>query len=161
MRRAKVYLNADGLSVTKLNDGVFYETWTDYFYSLLLHNFFFPATSYELIAFSLQGNQLRAAVKQHFIRSTASTEIDKVKELMASNGFANNRNNDYINIDCFSSIPCFPLPNLLQMIWHVRIDISCRIIYPTPVISNMSNQYWSRKFGKKYRACPPSRKPED
>jgi len=45
----KVYLNDDGLSVTKLNDSIFYETWTDYFNSPLLHNFFFPATSYELI----------------------------------------------------------------------------------------------------------------
>lgn len=93
----KVYLNNDGLSVTKLNDSIFYETWTDYFNSLLLHNFFFPATSYELIGFVIRENQLLAAVKQSFIRSTSATDIDKVKELMASNGFVNNRNNDYIN----------------------------------------------------------------
>ena len=93
----KVYLNDDGLSVTKLNDGIFYETWTDYLYSLLLHNFFFPATSYELIGFLLKEGHLHAAVKQPFIQLTSSTDINKVKELMASNGFANNRNNDYIN----------------------------------------------------------------
>ncbi len=81
----------------KLNDSIFYETWTDYFNSLLLHNFFFPATSYELIGFVIRENQRLAAVKQSFIRSTSATDIDKVKELMASNGFVNNRNNDYIN----------------------------------------------------------------
>ncbi|WP_436410339.1 hypothetical protein [Parapedobacter flavus] len=31
--------------------------------------------------------------------ATASTEIDKVKELMTSNGFASNRNNEYINAE--------------------------------------------------------------
>lgn len=93
----KVYLNTDGLSVTKLNDGIFYETWLDYFNSLLLHNFFFPATSYELIGFFLDGMQLLAAVKQPFIESTSSTNIEDVKELMASNGFTIIRNNDYIN----------------------------------------------------------------
>lgn len=93
----KVYLNEDGLSVTKLNDSVFYETWTDYFNSLLLHNFFFPATSYELIGFSVKHNHLYAAVKQPFIQLSDSTEIEEVKALMASNGFVNNRNNGYLN----------------------------------------------------------------
>jgi len=93
----KVYLNDDDLSVTKLNDSIFYETWTDYFNSLLLNNFFFPTTSYELIGFLIRQNQLLAAVKQPFIQSTLATDIDKVRELMASNGFLNNRNNDYIN----------------------------------------------------------------
>ena len=47
----KVYLEEDGRHVIKLNDSVFYATWKDYFNSLLVHNFFFPATCYDLIGF--------------------------------------------------------------------------------------------------------------
>lgn len=38
----KVY-RLDGTHVLKTNAGVFYECWWDYFNSLLIHNYFFPA----------------------------------------------------------------------------------------------------------------------
>jgi hypothetical protein len=41
----KVYLK-DYAHVLKLNDAIYYETWRDYFISLLLHNYFFPDTAY-------------------------------------------------------------------------------------------------------------------
>ena len=41
----KVYLK-DSDHVLKLNDAIYYSYWTDYFYNLLLHNFFFPDTAY-------------------------------------------------------------------------------------------------------------------
>jgi hypothetical protein len=37
----------DDIHVIKTNDAIFYLTWQDY-NSLQLHNYFFPATSYEL-----------------------------------------------------------------------------------------------------------------
>lgn len=36
----KVYLK-DNQFVIKLNDAIYYTSWTDYFYNLLLHNYFF------------------------------------------------------------------------------------------------------------------------
>src|SRR5690348_5752513 len=35
---AEVYLAADGLNVVKVNDAIYYATWTEYFTSLLIHN---------------------------------------------------------------------------------------------------------------------------
>jgi hypothetical protein len=46
----KVYLK-DSEYVFKLNDSIYYTSWKDYLYNLLLHNYFFPDTAYELIGF--------------------------------------------------------------------------------------------------------------
>lgn len=46
----KVYLK-DSNHVLKLNDSIYYNSWRDYFYNLLLHNFFFEDTAYRLIGF--------------------------------------------------------------------------------------------------------------
>lgn len=51
----KVYLHSDERFVYKLNDSIFYSYWLDYFHSLLIHNYFFPSTSYELIGFLMMG----------------------------------------------------------------------------------------------------------
>lgn len=51
----QVYLHHDGKFVLKTNDGIFYESWEDYLISLLLHNYFFPATAYELLGFFRKG----------------------------------------------------------------------------------------------------------
>lgn len=93
----KVYLEADGSHVIKLNDGIFYLSWQDYFTSLLLHNYFFPATSYELIGFQYEDERLCAVVRQSYIHTNEPTDENLVKELMAANGFANKKNNDYFN----------------------------------------------------------------
>jgi hypothetical protein len=93
-----VYLN-DGKSVLKLNDTIFYASWTDYFHNLLLNNYFFPDTAYELLGFYQEENTIYAVVKQAFIRATEKTNLAFVKEFMAANGFANTRNNDYYNSD--------------------------------------------------------------
>ena len=93
----KVYLEADGKNVIKLNDTIFYSSWGDYFNSLLLHNYFFPSTSYELIGFLHESEKLYAVVKQTYIHTTEPTNENDVKELMASNGFANKKNSDYFS----------------------------------------------------------------
>jgi hypothetical protein len=48
----KVYFVETENVVIKVNTGVFYEFWEDYFDSLLLHNFFFPTTKYTFFRFS-------------------------------------------------------------------------------------------------------------
>jgi hypothetical protein len=93
----KVYLEEDGRHVIKLNDSIFYLTWQDYLNSLLLHNYFFPATSYELIGFMQENGRLYAAVRQPYIHTTEPTDEGKVKELMKANGFENKKNNDYFS----------------------------------------------------------------
>ncbi len=93
----KVYLK-DGRNVIKLNDAIFYESWEDYLYSLLLHNFFFPDTAYELLGFYLDNKgDVFAVVQQPFVRATEKTDLTEVKNFMEANGFINTRNNDYYN----------------------------------------------------------------
>lgn len=95
----KVYL-IDQDNVVKTNNAVFYNyCWEDYFNSLLLHNYFFDDTAYELIGFIENSNVLSAVVKQPFIKATENTDLQRVKKFMADNGFLNNKNEDYKNYE--------------------------------------------------------------
>lgn len=92
----RVYLkNSD--HVLKLNDAIYYDKWRDYFINLLLHNYFFPDTAYQLIGFTKQDEILFAVVEQTYVENTEPTDLDKVKVFMKYNGFINTRNNDYHN----------------------------------------------------------------
>lgn len=94
----KVYLK-DGKSVIKLNDAIFYNSWEDYLNNLLLHNYFFPDTAYELLGFYNQDDSIFAVVTQPFVRATEKTDLLGVKNFMLANGFTNTKNNDYLNPD--------------------------------------------------------------
>lgn len=94
----KVYIKNEKI-VYKINDAIYYTKWLDYFNNLLLHNYFFPSTQYTLVGFSIIENVLYALVEQPFIIANEPTNLNNVKQLMQSNGFINNRNNDYINRD--------------------------------------------------------------
>jgi Serine/Threonine/Tyrosine Kinase found in polyvalent proteins len=87
----------DDTHVIKTNSAVFYEYWLDYFNSLLMHNYFFPATIYTFLGFKVVANELYSVVKQEFIPTFDSTAIDTVRQFLKHNHFVNNRNNDYIN----------------------------------------------------------------
>ena len=93
----RVYLHSDEKFVYKFNDTIFYEFWLDYFYSLLIHNYFFPQTAYELIGFYQEKEVLFAVVKQPFIEITEPTNLPSVKEFLNQNGFELKKNNDYFN----------------------------------------------------------------
>lgn len=92
----KVYLK-DTENVLKLNDSIYYNSWKDYLDNLLLHNYFFPDTAYDLIGFTKNDEILYAVVQQSYVSITAKTDLKQVKEFLTLNGFENNRNNDYIN----------------------------------------------------------------
>ena len=94
----KVFLNSD-FEVLKLNDGIYYSSWKEYLQNLLLNNYFFPDTAYELLGFYSDNEVLYAVVRQKFVKSDEATNLDKVKEFLTSNGFKNIRNNDYYNED--------------------------------------------------------------
>ena len=92
----KVYLK-DTVNVLKLNDSIYYNSWKDYLYNLLLHNYFFPDTAYYLVGFTKDTDTLYAVVQQSFVSITTTTDLRQVKAFLKLNGFENNRNNDYYN----------------------------------------------------------------
>jgi putative ubiquitin-RnfH superfamily antitoxin RatB of RatAB toxin-antitoxin module len=86
--------------VLKLNDTIYYASWVDYFNNLLLNNYFFPDTSYNLVGFYKSDTDiLYALVEQNYIESTQATDLNQVKEFMQVNGFDNTRNNDYYHTE--------------------------------------------------------------
>lgn len=92
----KVYLK-DTEHVIKLNDAIYYNSWKDYLYNLLLHNYFFSDTAYDLIGFTKDNGILYAIVQQNYVLITSNTDLSRVKTFLTLNGFENNRNNDYYN----------------------------------------------------------------
>jgi prolyl oligopeptidase PreP (S9A serine peptidase family) len=95
----RVYLDFDPGFVIKINDAIFYENWSDYLISLLIHNYFFPNTAYELMGFFSENGILYAVVKQQYIKINQPTDLEKVRLFLIANGFENNRNNDYFQND--------------------------------------------------------------
>lgn len=94
----RVYL-IEGEYVLKLNDAIYYNSWKDYFVNLLLHNFFFYDTAYELLGFYEFHDVIYAVVKQPYIKVSRETNLMQVKHFMLSNNFQVIRNNDYQNAD--------------------------------------------------------------
>ncbi|MBI1287250.1 MAG: hypothetical protein GC178_06690 [Flavobacteriales bacterium] len=92
----RVYLK-DQDHVLKLNDAIYFETWRDYLHNLLLHNYFFTDTAYELVGFTQIDHVLHAMVKQRFVISTILTDLSEVRSFLETNGFKNTRNNDYLH----------------------------------------------------------------
>ena len=74
----KVYL-LDSSHVLKLNDAIYYPSWKAYFHNLLMHNYFFPDTAYELIGFTKEKEILYAIVEQAYVTLTEPTDLEKVK----------------------------------------------------------------------------------
>jgi hypothetical protein len=85
--------------VIKTNGSIFYEYWLDYFNSLLIHNYYFPATTYTFIGFKIIDSDLYAVVRQEFVTTTEATDLVAVKQFLTYNQFFNTRNNDYMNTD--------------------------------------------------------------
>ncbi|MCF8460331.1 MAG: hypothetical protein K9G46_06380 [Flavobacteriales bacterium] len=90
----KVYIK-DEQFVLKLNDAIYYASWEDYFLNLLLHNYFFADTAYQLLGFYENGQTLYAVVKQPFVQADSLTDLAQVKAFLTNNGFENTRNHDY------------------------------------------------------------------
>lgn len=91
-----VYLK-DQKKVIKLNDSIYYESWEDYFNNLLLNNYFFPDTAYNLIGFHKNVKSLYAVVEQNFVLATEKTDLNHVKLFLENSGFVNKKNNDYFH----------------------------------------------------------------
>jgi hypothetical protein len=131
----RVYLK-DSDHVLKLNDAIYYSYWTDYFHNLLLHNFFFPDTAYELLGFTKESENLYAVVKQPFVTITQETDLNKVKAFLESNVFFNNRNNDYINLD---------LGIILEDLHDENVLTKNDVLYFIDTVFYTMKEFWSEK----------------
>ncbi|MBC7654570.1 MAG: hypothetical protein H7098_08875, partial [Oligoflexus sp.] len=61
--------------VFKLNDAIYYLSWTDYFENLLLNNYFSPDTAFQLIGFyKSDANILYALVEQSYVATNQATD---------------------------------------------------------------------------------------
>jgi hypothetical protein len=94
---SKVYLAADRRNVIKINDGIYYATWLEFFNSIVIHNLLFVNTAYIFLGLTEKDGSLLAILKQPFIRSDAAVNLDNVKKYLAFNGFQNTKRNDYLN----------------------------------------------------------------
>lgn len=78
---------SDSNSVFKMNEAIYFENLTDYFYNLLLNNWFFPETAYNLKGFVIEQEVLYAVVHQNFIKADEPTNLEKVKLFYGSQRF--------------------------------------------------------------------------
>ena len=131
----RVYLK-DSEHVLKLNDSIYYATWRDYFYNLILHNFFFPDTAYNLLGFSRENDILFAVVEQSFVSITQNTDLSQVKEFLTSNGFDNIRNNDYFNSE---------LGIILEDLHDENVLTKNGILYFIDTVFYLTKEFWEMK----------------
>ena len=94
---SEIYLAPSHSQVIKVNDGVYYATWTEYFNSLVIHNLLFPSTAYELLGFtSCKDNVLYIVLRQPFIEGEQA-DLVNIKEHLTFKGFQNTKRQDYFN----------------------------------------------------------------
>lgn len=129
----RVYLK-DSEHVLKLNDAIYYSYWVDYLNNLLLHNYFFPDTAYELIGFTKEEERLYAVVKQPFVTITQVTDLNKVKEFLEANGFVNVRNNDYRNTS---------IGIILEDLHDENVLTKNGILYFIDTVFYITKEFWS------------------
>ena len=94
---ARIYLAPDRRNVIKVNDGIYYATWLEFFNSIVIHNLLFEETTYTFLGFIEKDSSLLAVLSQPFIASDDSVDLEDVKKLLAFNGFINSKRNDYFN----------------------------------------------------------------
>ncbi len=128
----RVYLK-DSDYVLKLNDAIYYVSWKDYFYNLILHNFFFTDSAYELKGFIKEEDVLYAVVKQAFVSITEPTDLVTVKLFLESNGFENTRNNDYYNSE---------LGIILEDLHDENVLTRNGILYFIDTVFYITNSFW-------------------
>jgi len=101
---AKVYFESETKSVIKINDGIYYATWLEFFNSIVIHNLLFPNTAYSFLGFIEIEGVFFAVLKQPFVTADDVVDLADVKKLLAYNGFENTLRkglptNNYYNKD--------------------------------------------------------------
>ena len=134
----RVFLK-DGEHVIKLNDAIYYSSWKEYLYNLLLHNYFFQDTAYELSGFTKENDVLYVVVQQNYVSITTPTDLNEVKQFMKSNGFVNNRNNDYINSE---------LGIILEDLHDENVLTQNGILYFIDTVFYLTDEFWNQSENK-------------
>lgn len=129
----KVYLKDD--HVFKLNDAIYYNSWKEYLHNLLLHNYFFPDTAYDLIGFTIDTETLYAVVKQNYILHTTKTDVNNVKQFMKANGYENSRNNDYYHPE---------LGIILEDLHDENVLTKNTILYFIDTVFYLTEDFWKK-----------------
>jgi hypothetical protein len=93
---SQVYFAGDKLNVIKVNDAIYYATWTEYFNSLVIHNLLFPNTAYSLLGFMENAESLCVILQQPYVEGKQAN-LGYIKELLTFNGFENTKRQDYYN----------------------------------------------------------------
>ena len=93
---AEVYLADDNKHVIKVNDGVYYATWIEFFNSIAIHNLLFPNTAYHLLGFMENEGNFSAILCQQYIIGKQA-ELNDIKQFLIFNGFVNTKRQDYYN----------------------------------------------------------------
>ena len=93
---SKVFMDLDRLNAIKVNNSIYYATWTEYFTSLVIHNLLFPNTAYSLVGFALDGANLCAVLRQPFIKGEQA-RLEDINRLLTFNGFVNTKRQDYFH----------------------------------------------------------------
>lgn len=129
----KVYLK-DSESVFKLNDAIYYRSWVDYFRNLLLHNYFFNDTAYQLIGFYKSAGVVYAVVEQPFVQITQATDLNQVQSFLKANGFIVTRNNDYYNAQ---------IGVILEDLHDENVLTKDGLLYFIDTVFFLTNAFWS------------------
>lgn len=133
---SRPYLSDSG-HVLKLNDSIYYASWRDYFLNLILHNFFFPDTAYNLLGFTIENEILFAVVEQSYVSVNQRTDLLQVREFLASNGFENVRNNDYFNSS---------LGIVLEDLHDENVLTKNGILYFIDTVFYLTQEFWEFKL---------------
>jgi hypothetical protein len=96
---SQVFLHPDQKHVLKLNDGVYYATWLEYFNSLVIHNLLFPDTAYTFLGFIESNDTLYAVLQQPFIISDETADLNAISEYLEYNGFRHLKRQDYYEME--------------------------------------------------------------
>ncbi len=81
-----VYVDTDGRSVIKINNGIYNETWGDFFNRIAAHNIYFPETQYEFLGFTERDGRLAVIVKQPLVDTQKGATPNEVKADLAKRG---------------------------------------------------------------------------
>jgi hypothetical protein len=115
---AKVYLSGDGRYVFKVNDAVYYATWTEYFDSLLIHNLLFSNAAYSLLGFTEIDEKLFAVVQQPFVQGEQPS-LEHIEAFLNFNGFLKTRRQDYYNAELGLALEDMHDENVVAvLLWH-------------------------------------------
>jgi len=93
---AEIYLAPQRINVVKINDAIYYATWTEYFNSLVIHNLMFPNTNYTLLGFIDHKGKFSVVLEQPFVEGQQA-RLEDINELLTFNGFLNTKRQDYYN----------------------------------------------------------------